>query len=337
MHLPSLRAYEEGFERSGLEPGIVERVRAGAGALATVHENLAGFRRLRFIARVLVDVSEVRTSVQVLGQPISFPVIISPVGAQVWVSPQAELPAAIAAMRAGTIFTRPFAATVSIEQISALGPARRWQQCELLADRGQMRDLAAKAAANGFEAICLTVDRARKARRPADLLYPRPPGSPVLPTTDSSFGWRDLAQLVATVELPVVVKGINHSSDAIRAVQCGVKVIVVSNHGGNQLDSCAATIDLLPDIADAVGGEADVLLDGGIRSGQDVVKALALGARAVGIGRPVMWGAAHAGADGVSDVLKILQLELTETLALLGVPAASCVPAEVLFRPAARP
>jgi 4-hydroxymandelate oxidase len=202
----------------------------------------------------------------------------------------------------------------------------------MLPDRDALVLLAARIQDSGFEALCLTVDRAYKPRRPADLSYPRPKNSLPVAATDPSFTWRDVSTLVSSIDIPLVVKGISHPADVRLAVESGAAAIVVSNHGGNQLDGACATLEVISEISAAAEGRIDVLMDGGVRCGPDVVKALALGARAVGIGRPLMWGLAHSGARGVSDILTILRLELIDTLGLLGVASVTAVSRDVVRR-----
>ena len=330
IDLAAYEAYASDPER--LEPGVIARVRGGAGTGSTVRANVEAFGRWRLASRVLRDVSGIDLTTTVLGAPIELPVFCCPIGAQIWVHPDAELATAAAAMQAGTIFIRPNLATATPEAIGALGPGRRWQQCEMLPDRGALVRLAARVQDAGFEALCLTVDRAYKPRRPADLSYPRPENSLPVAPTDPSFTWRDVSALASSIGIPLVLKGISHPADARLAVESGAAAIVVSNHGGNQLDGARATLEVIGEISAAAEGRIDVLMDGGVRCGPDVVKALALGARAVGIGRPLMWGLAHSGASGVGDILTILRLELIDTLGLLGVASVAAVDGAVVRR-----
>ncbi len=241
------------------------------------------------------------------------------------------------------MFVLPTTSTLSIEEVAKEpGSAPRWFQLYLPADRGLAENLVDRATAAGYGAIVLTVDQPvygsspRAARAPLepspDIRNANLPGAPIAQNAYKPgwtgnvtwpATWRDLDWLVGRCKVDVVVKGVLRADDAVRCADFGAKAVIVSNHGGRHLDAAVATADALPDIASALAGKAEVYVDGGIRRGTDIVKALALGARAVLVARPVVWGLALQGADGVRAVLDHLQDELRRTMALCGVAALS--------------
>ena len=294
--------------------------------------------------RVLVDVSSPDTSTTVLGQPVTMPILVAPTAFHELVHPDGEIGTARGAAEAGTLLVVSAIATRTLEEIAASIAAPRWFQLYVWKDREVTAGLVKRATKSGYRAICLTVDtpvlgRREKDERNAFTLPPgmgianlRPAGLDGMPPSergsafatyvkqmlDPAVTWKDLAWLRSLTSLPIVVKGIMTAEDAKIAVEHGVEGIIVSNHGGRQLDSTSATLDVLPDIADAVRGRAEVLMDGGIRRGTDVLKALALGARAVLVGRPPLWGLALGGADGVRAVLDHLRKEFELAMTLSG-------------------
>jgi isopentenyl diphosphate isomerase/L-lactate dehydrogenase-like FMN-dependent dehydrogenase len=253
------------------------------------------------------------------------PILIAPLALQRMAHPDGEFATARAAAVAGTIMCLSTAATARPGEVAATAPdAARWFQVYVFADRRITEDLIDEAKANGYRALMLTVDTPYLGRRERDLRvgFKVPEALHVSGDIfgfgfDTSFSWRDLEWL-AGYELPVVVKGILTAEDADLACQHGAAAVVVSNHGGRQLDGVQASIDALEEVVAAVDGRAEVLLDGGVRRGTDVVKALALGARAVMIGRAMLWGLAVAGEEGVAHVLELLRAEVELGLALLG-------------------
>jgi 4-hydroxymandelate oxidase len=294
---------------------------------------------------MLVDVSEGTTATTVLGTDVSMPVLVAPTAFQRMAHPEGEVAMARGAAAAGTLMCLSTAATATIEEVAAAAPeATRWFQLYWSADRGVVQDLVERSAAAGYRAIVVTVDLPEVGRRERDLRtgFEVPEHVPVPALlalaesagitsaeldrlTDNSLTWRDLEWLRSLTSLPLLVKGILTAEDAELACEAGVEGIVVSNHGGRQLDGVAASLDALPEVAQAVGDRAEVLLDSGIRRGTDVVKALALGAQAVLAGRAPLWGLAVGGADGVERVLKLLREEIELALALCGCAS----PAEV--------
>ncbi len=318
-----------------LDPGVFGYFAGGACDELTLSENVAAFSRLRLLPRVLVDVSTVDTSTSVLGVPLAMPVVVAPVAFQRLVSPDGEPGMARAAEAAGSIFTL---STIASSRPSEVTAGNRWMQVYVFRDRGVTRALVEEAVQTGFRALVVTVDAPRAGRRerdrytgfavPADLGVPALGGRSMTPAQvfdliDRSFTWNDLTELASESPLPVLVKGVHTAEDALRAVEHGAAGVVVSNHGGRQLDGVPATIEMLPAIADSLGGRTTLLMDGGIRRGTDVLKAVALGADAVMAGRAVLWGLACGGQAGAEAALRILAEEIELGMTLLGVTHVS--------------
>jgi isopentenyl diphosphate isomerase/L-lactate dehydrogenase-like FMN-dependent dehydrogenase len=322
-----------------LDPGVHGYFAGGAGDERTLRENVAAFSRRSLHPRVLVDVSEVSTRTTVLGTDVSMPLLVAPVAFQRLVDPDGEVAMARAAAAAQTIMCLSTIATSHPAEIAREAPAApRWFQLYCFSDRGVTRALIDEAVESGFEAIALTVDAPRAGRRERDLRtgFVVPPevtapavaaavGSDrpisvkeVFDLVDPTLNWDDLASLVSDCSLPILLKGIQTGADASLAIEHGAAGVIVSNHGGRQLDGVPATLDLLPEVVDAVAGRCEVLVDGGIRRGTDVVTALALGARAVLAGRAPLWGLAVGGERGAREVLEILRAEIELALVLLG-------------------
>jgi 4-hydroxymandelate oxidase len=344
--IPHLNLAEiESAARERLTALAYEYYVGGANDEVTVRENRAAFERLALRYRVLVDVSRRSTSTTVLGTPVDFPVLVAPTAFQRLACDDGELATARAAAASGTVMILSTASTCSIEDVGAVG-GQLWFQLYVYADRGLTKALVERAEAAGMKAIVLTVDAPILGRRERDLRnrFHLPDGirlanvpssgSVPMPTghgesglanhfasgIDASLTWKDVDWLRSMTRLPVVIKGIVRGDDAALAVEHGAAGIIVSNHGGRQLDTSIASIRALPEVADAVGGRAEVLLDGGVRRGTDVIKAIALGARAVLVGRPVVWGLAAAGESGARRVLELLRAEVDQAMALCGCP-----------------
>jgi isopentenyl diphosphate isomerase/L-lactate dehydrogenase-like FMN-dependent dehydrogenase len=321
----------------------------GAGDEHVLTGNVESWRRLRLRPRVLVDVSGVSTAANVLGTPVSMPLLVAPTALQRLAHPDGELGMARAAAAAGTIMCLSTLATSTPEEVAAAAPgAPRWFQLYVLRDRGTTRALVEQAVAHRYQAIVLTVDAPRLGRRERDLRTAfRVPEEMVVPSfaaalgrwegasplellgaIDPALGWKDVEELQSLSSLPLVLKGIQTGEDAALACERGVDAIVVSNHGGRQLDAVAPTAELLPEVVEAVGGRLEIYVDGGIRRGSDVVKALALGARAVLAGRAPLWGLACEGETGARRVLELLRDEIELTLALLGCASPAAVGAD---------
>jgi len=318
----------------------------GADDEWTLRENRAAFARWVLRPRVLVDVSTVTTATTVLGTEISLPVVVAPTAFQRMAHPEGETAMARGAAAAGTVMTLSTIATATIEEVAAAAPGgARWFQLYWSPDRGIVEDVVGRAVAEGYRAIALTVDLPVSGRRERDLRtgfevpaeVPVPAfvahakaAATVSPVqigqiVNSGVTWRDLEWLRTLSSLPIVIKGLITAEDALLACEAGADGIVVSNHGGRQLDGAGATLDALPEVVEAVAGRAEVLMDGGIRRGTDVVKALALGARAVLAGRAPLWGLAVDGAAGVERVLGLLRAEIELALTLCGCSSPEAV------------
>jgi 4-hydroxymandelate oxidase len=321
-----------------LEPGPWAYLAGGSGDEWTLHENRAAFARWTFRPRVLRDVADISTATTVLGTPVELPVVVAPVAYQQIYDPDGECATARGAAAAGAGMAVSTFSTRSHEEIAAAAPGLvQWCQLYVFQDRDVTREHLAGAAAAGCSAVVLTVDTPRLAQRERDLRvgFEIPSDLPLpyaraavgeaahnpadqFALLDSSVSWRDLEWIAGEGQLPVVLKGVVTAEDAELAVEHGAAAVVVSNHGGRQLDGAPPTLDTLPEVADAVAGRIEVYLDGGIRRGTDVAKALALGARAVLAGRAPVFGLAVAGEDGVRHVLELLREELRLALCLLG-------------------
>jgi 4-hydroxymandelate oxidase len=284
-----------------------------------LRENVAAFGRWVLRPRMLVDVSQTTAATSVLGTEVTFPVLVAPMAFQGLAHADGERAMAQGAAAAGTIMCLSTLSTLSLEEAAEAAPAApRWFQLYWGPDRGKVRDLLARAEAAGYLAIVVTVDLPEVGRRERDLRTGFVTPTSLSQVTDNSLTWRDLEWLRAQTALPVLIKGILIAEDAVLATEAGVDGIVVSNHGGRQLDGVAASLDALPEVVEAVGDRAEVLVDGGVRRGTDVVKALALGAKAVLVGRAALYGLAVDGAAGVERVLTLLREEVELALALCG-------------------
>ncbi len=335
----------EAAARERLDPAHYDYFAGGAQDEITLRENEEAYKRLRLVPRVLRGSDKRDLSIELLGTPSSMPILVAPTAFHRLAHPDGELATARAAARAGTIMIVSMASTTAIEDIAAA--AREvapdpglWFQLYLQPDLEFTEAIVRRAEAAGVKAFVVTVDSPVLGRRERDdrnAFHDLPAGlfvenlrnigenrsggntSHVREIVMSAgLNWEHIAWLRSKTKLPVLIKGVLHAEDARLAVHHGVAGIVVSNHGGRQLDTVPATIDVLPEISAAVGGALPVLLDGGIRRGTDVVKALALGADAVGVGRPVVWGLAAGGREGVSEVLELLRADFDQALALCG-------------------
>jgi 4-hydroxymandelate oxidase len=333
----------ETFARQRLPRMVYDYYAGGALDEITLRENRAAYDRLALRPRVLRDVSERDLSVRLLGARLPWPVLVAPTAFHRLAHEDGELATASGARAAGCPLVLSSLSTVPMEEVMAAHD-QVWFQLYVYKDRGLTRELVQRAEAAGAQAIVLTVDGQVWGRRERDVRnqFHLPPGIRVanalagehaeMPERSGESGlaayvhslfdpgltWDDIDWLRGTTRLPVVVKGILHSEDARLAVEHGAAGIIVSNHGGRQLDTAIAAIRALPEVVAAVAGRAPVLVDGGIRRGTDVIKALVSGAAAVLIGRPVLWGLAVGGSDGVRQVLEALRNELDIAMALCG-------------------
>ena len=334
----------EGAARGTLAREAYDYYAGGANDEITLRRNREAYGEIALHYPVLRDVSARDTSTTILGEKISFPVMVAPTAFHRMACAEGECATARAAGRAGTIMVVSTLSTTTIEDIGAAATGPLWFQLYVYKDRGATSDIIRRAEAAGCRALVLTVDAQVWGRREADVrnnfklpdgltvanlaehakeMFPAGiPGSGlaayVAQMLDPSLSWRDLAWLREQTKLPILLKGIVRADDAKLAVEHGAAGVIVSNHGGRQLDTAPATIEALPRVVDAVAGKIPVLVDGGIRRGTDVVKAIALGAQAALIGRPLLWGLATDGENGAFRVLEMLKAEFDLAMALCG-------------------
>ena len=329
-----------------IPPGIWDYIQGGSGEERTLAANRDAFRRRTLRPRVLIPSSELDPATTLLGAPVRVPFYVAPMAYQAQVHPDGEIGTAAAASGAGALAVISTLSSAPLEAIAAAsGDGRRWFQLYLQPEFERSCELVERAERAGYRAIVLTVDvpmlavRDRQAREGFALDAPVALGNgpeyvspPRAPTRDRAGyrlppevapGWEILDRLRERTRLPIVVKGILRPDDARRAVEHGARGIVVSNHGGRQLDGTPASLDALADIVAVVGSTAEVYLDGGVRRASDVLTALALGARAVGIGRPVLWALGAGGRAGVARYLSLLEAELVNAMSLCGAPRLS--------------
>ncbi|XP_065597794.1 2-Hydroxyacid oxidase 1 [Cyrtonyx montezumae] len=337
----------EDYAKKFLPKSVYDYYRSGADDQETLADNVAAFSRWKLYPRVLRDVSVMDLSTSVLGQTISMPVCVGATAMQRMAHPDGETATARAcqAMRTGMMLSSW--ATSSIEEVAEAAPGGlRWLQLYVYKDREVTKSLVKRAERAGYQGIFVTVDTPFLGRRIDDVRnkFQLPPhlrlknfssnklafssvedsgensglAVYVADAIDASINWEDIKWLRGLTSLPIVAKGILRADDAKEAVKLGVDGILVSNHGARQLDGVPATIDVLPEIVEAVGEKVEVFLDGGIRKGTDVLKALALGAKAVFIGRPLIWGLVYQGEEGAREVLQMLKEEFRLAMALTG-------------------
>ncbi|NXC09580.1 HAOX2 oxidase, partial [Orthonyx spaldingii] len=310
---------------------------AGADDCTTRDENILAYKRIHFRPRMLRDVSVMDISTKILGSEISFPVGIAPTGFHQLAWPDGEKSTARAARAMNTCYIASTYSTCTLEEISAAAPGGlRWFQLYIHRNRAASQQLVQRAEALSFQGLVLTTDVPYTGKRRDDVRngFRLPPHMKVknlerafevckMSPLDPSVTWNDIYWLRSLTRLPIIIKGILTREDAELAVRHGVQGIIVSNHGGRQLDEGPATIDALVEVVEAVRGRVEVYVDGGIRKGSDVLKALALGAKCVFIGRPALWGLAYKGEEGLQGVLRILQDEFRLSMALAGCASVS--------------
>jgi 4-hydroxymandelate oxidase len=329
--------------RAKLPKDVLDYYEGGALDEITLRENTAGWERLKLYYYVLAGVGTRDLSTTILGRSISLPIGVAPMAFQKLACAAGEIATANAAKAVGTLFILSSFSNTAMESVLPQAASPRWFQLYVYKDRGITGELVRRAEAAGAEAIVVTVDapglgtRERDVRNsfrlPDDLAlenlvplgkgnFPKVTGSGLAAYVRENFKsdlkFEDLDWFCGCTRLPIVVKGVCRGNDARRAAEHGAKAVVVSNHGGRQLDTAPATCEVLPAVADAVGDLCEVYVDGGIRRGSDVLKAIALGARAVLIGRPILWGLCVGGEQGASNVLEILRRELDEAMLLCG-------------------
>lgn len=326
----------EPVARELLPQDVFDYYAGGAGDEWTLRENRAAFDRWVIRPRMLTGVTERDLATEVLGTRVAFPILVAPWAYQRLAHEDGELATARACAAAGTIMVVSTTTVDYLEEVAGAASGPKWWQLYLFTDRGVTADMLQRVVAAGYEAMCFTVDLPEIGLRHRDTrnAFLMPLGLPQDDRVyDPRISWADIAWIRERATLPLLVKGIMTAEDARIALDHGVDGIVVSNHGGRQLDGVAAGVTVLTEVVDAVGGRVPVLVDGGIRRGTDVLKCLALGAAAVLVGRPAVWGLAAGGQEGVAAVLHILRDELDNAMALAGVPSvAEITPAFV--RPA---
>lgn len=332
--LLTLDDYERAAEPK-FDPAAWAYLAGGGADEITLRRNREAFGWILLAPRVLNDVSTVDTSVRLLGQTLAHPILLAPVAAHSLAHKDGEVEMARGARAAGAGIVLSSYTSRRIEDVAAVGAKPLWFQC-YMQERSATEKVLRHAVDQGCTALCVTVDtpttgpRDRQARAGFEF----PPNLPyrTVEPGDNPVTWKDIEWIRRVVEVPVILKGILHPDDADLAVENGVAAIVVSNHGGRNLDTVPSTIEALPRVADRVGGRLPVLIDGGIRRGTDVLKCLALGATAVMIGRPYVHGLAVAGAAGVANVVGILRRELEQSMALSGVRTIAGITRELIWR-----
>jgi len=354
-NLVSVFDYEAAAQKS-LPKLAFDYYSSGANDEITLRDNHAAYERIRLKPRVLKDISQRNTGITLYDEPISMPILVAPTAFHRMAHPEGEVAVARAAGKAGTIMILSTLSTSSIEEVTAEATGPIWFQLYVYKDREATKSLIQRAEAAGCKAIALTVDAQIWGRRERDIKnrFRLPKGLSIKNLTsgsdqfpddetgsglakyvswqfDPALSWKDVDWLCATTKLPVLLKGVLHPEDARAAIDHGASGIIVSNHGARQLDTVPATIDALPAIVQAVDGRIDVLIDGGIRRGTDVLKAIALGVQAVGVGRPIIWGLALDGEDGVKRVLDLLRKDFELAMRLCGCTSVQEISDDLIF------
>lgn len=364
MKLINVHEYET-LAQARMEPTAWDYYQGGSDDEVTLRANRSAFERIRLRPRVLVDARNIDLHTTVLGTPVSMPILIAPSAYHGLAHPEAECATARGAGMTGTLMTASTFSNRSLEDIAAVATAPLWSQLYIYRDMSRGEEIVRRAEAAGYKAIVLTADTPVLGNRERDTRnnFSLPPGmrsgnfpnedvndthltsNPEAPDPDPEANndpngetnlreyillpisptWETMAWLRTITTLPIIVKGILTGEDAQLALKYGAAAIIVSNHGGRQLDTALASIEALPEVVEAVNGRCEVYMDGGIRRGTDILKALALGARAVFIGRPILWGLNVDGAEGVRDVLDILRSELELAMMLAGRPTLESI------------
>lgn len=352
MAIGPINLYEfEVLAKDKIVKSRYDHIEGGATDEITIQRNRAVYDSIMLRPRVMVDINKRDTSTTVLGHRIAFPVMLAPAGMHARAHPDGELASAQAAGIMGTVMVVSAGANYKMEETAKAATGPLWFQQYLYKDRGLTKSLAERAKAAGYTAICITVDQTQAGKRERTIrnayvtppspnyagiepptkayeLHSGPGGAPDL--IDTAADWDYLEWFASVMPLPVVVKGIMTGDDVRLCTQHGARSVILSNHGGRQLDTTFATAEVLPEVVEAADGRVEVYVDGGIRRGTDIVKALALGARAVLIGRPLYWGLALAGEAGLREVLQILRDELDLAMAMCGRPTIASIDRSVL-------
>ncbi|HEU5413071.1 MAG TPA: alpha-hydroxy acid oxidase [Candidatus Angelobacter sp.] len=345
----------ETLARKKLSQMAYDYIRSGGADEITMRENRLGFERLAVAPRVLTDVSQIDTRTSLFGAELQSPILLAPIAYQRVFHPEGELATARGASASGAPLVISSFTTTAIDEIARSTQQPIWFQLYVQRDRAFTQDMVERAIAQGCKAVCLTVDTPVLGCRYGQLKFALPAGIECMHVRglaqklmasghklhgygiydalfDPSFNWNDLEWLRSFTPVPLLLKGVLTAEDAARAVAAGVDGIIVSNHGGRNLDTLPAAIEALPRVVEAVGGRIPVLMDSGIRRGTDILMALALGARAVLVGRPYAYGLAAAGAEGVERVIRILREELERAMALTGRPSIAEIDHSVLWQ-----
>lgn len=339
----------EAQARKVMQPSVYDFVSGGAADEITVRRNRDKYRDILVQAKILQDLSGLDCSTTLLGERMATPILLAPTSGHKLSHPEGELATARGAGAFGATMVLSSGSTTSIEDVMGVATHPVWFQLYVFKDRGLTRALVERVQAAGAKALCVTVDspldgaRNRQQRAnvqlPPGVSYPhyvgiREPGSIQTLETVQPFNllWRDIEWLRSFTKVPLLLKGVMNPADAIIGLKTGADGIIVSNHGGRCLDTQPATIEALPRVVEAVNGRAPVIVDGGIRRGTDIAKAIALGAAAVQIGRPYVYGLAAGGAEGVTHVLKILRQELLMAMSLLGCPTIASIDRSILWK-----
>jgi 4-hydroxymandelate oxidase len=345
----------EALARERISQMAYEYISGGAGDEITLKWNEQAFQKIRLRQKILVDVSDIDTRSNLFGEAFPFPILLAPAAYHCLLHAEGELATARGASAANATFIVSTMATICIEEIAAVSTTPLWFQLYVQPDRGFTKSLVQRAEAAGCGALCVTVDtpvigtRNREMRlkfalpegmdRPhlrglamnPELAHRPREGEIYSSTLDPKLSWKDIEWMLSFARVPVILKGVTNPDDAETAIKAGVSGLIVSNHGARNLDTTPATIEVLPQIAARVGGRIPVLMDGGIRRGTDVLKAMALGANAVLIGRPYLYGLGAAGAEGVTRVINILRAEFEMAMALTGKTSIADINSSVLW------
>jgi 4-hydroxymandelate oxidase len=344
----------EALARERIPRMAYEYISGGAADEITLRWNRESFDRIRLRPKILVDVSNLDTRLTLFGQDLPFPILLAPTAYHRLVHPEGEIATVKGAALAGATLIASMLATTTVEEMAKAATRPLWFQTYILKDRGFTRDLVQRAEGAGCKAICVTVDSpvvgARNRDQRANFALPpemeranlkglmrpggnlRPPeGDIYTPILDASLTWKEIDWLRSFARVPVLLKGVLNPDDAEQAVKAGASGIIVSNHGARNLDTVPATIDVLSEVTERVAGRIPVLMDSGVRRGTDVLKALALGATAVLIGRPYLYGLGVAGPEGVRRVVNILQTEFRIAMALAGRPSLRSIDRTTLW------
>ncbi|HEU4784288.1 MAG TPA: alpha-hydroxy acid oxidase [Ktedonobacterales bacterium] len=335
----------EALARGRLHPAVWDYFSGGANDEVTLRENRAAFERIQIRPRVLVDVSQISMATTLLGTPVAMPICVAPSAMHSAACADGECATARAAGALGALMAASTESTRTLEEIAQAATGPLWFQLYISGSaRGHAERLVKRAEAAGYRAIVVTVDSSRWGQKErhahSEATFEWPPSGNFLddPLPERNEGeadgaaitWADIEWLRSITALPLVLKGILTPEDAHQCAERGIAGIIVSNHGGRQLDTVAATIEALPEVVGAVADRCEVYLDGGVRRGTDALKALALGARAVFVGRPILWGLAVAESDGAQHALELLRDELELAMALAGRPALADIDTSVV-------